>query len=85
MSNLHPTAVIASGAEVADGVEIGPYCVLGPHVKVGSGARLHSHVVLDGWTALGAGCQVFPFASIGTRRPMSLKRSARESSVISQV
>ena len=65
MSKIHPTAVIDSGAELGEGVEIGPYCVIGPHVKLGAGTRLMSHVVVDGWTSLGAGCTVFPFASIG--------------------
>ncbi len=65
MSKIHPTAVVDSGAELGEGVEVGPYCVIGPHVKIGAGTRLMSHVVVDGWTSLGAGCTVFPFASIG--------------------
>jgi UDP-N-acetylglucosamine acyltransferase len=46
-------------------VEVGPYSVIGPHVRIGDRSRIHPHVVLDGWTTLGAGCAVFPFASIG--------------------
>ncbi len=65
MSKIHPTAVIDSGAELGADVEVGPYCVIGPHVKIGSGTRLMSHVVIDGWTTLGEGCVVFPFASLG--------------------
>lgn len=67
MSQVHPTAVIGAGAEIGQGVEIGPYCVLGPNVKVLDGARLMSHVVVDGWTTIGSGCTIFPFASIGTQ------------------
>lgn len=67
MIDAHPTAIIAEGAELGAGVEVGPYCVVGPHVKLGGGTRLMSHVVIDGHTTLGAECQVFPFASLGTQ------------------
>lgn len=67
MSSIHPTAVIADGAEIGGGAEIGAYCVIGPHVRIGAGACLMPHVVVDGHTVLGAGCRVFPFASIGTQ------------------
>ena len=67
MTQIHPTAVVDPGARLGVDVEIGPYCVIGPHVAIGDRARLMSHVVLDGWTTLGAECRVFPFASIGTQ------------------
>jgi UDP-N-acetylglucosamine acyltransferase len=67
MSCIHPTAVIAPGAEIAEEVEIGPYSIVGPRVKIGAGARIMPHVFLDGWTTLGAGCTVYPFASIGSQ------------------
>ncbi len=47
-------------------VDIGPYCVVGPAVRLGDRARLHSHVIVDGDTWLGADCEVFPFAVLGT-------------------
>lgn len=65
MTEIHPTAVIDPGAQLGEGVRVGPYCVIGPHVKVGAGATLQAHVVLDGWTTIGAGCRLFPFACIG--------------------
>jgi len=67
MSGIHPTAVIAEGAQIGSNVEIGPYCVIGPKVKIGDGARLRPHVVIDGETAIGGGCNIFPFASIGAQ------------------
>lgn len=63
---IHPTAIIADGAEYDDDVEVGPYCVLGAKVVLGSGCRLHSHVVIDGDTQLGANNTVFPHAVLGT-------------------
>jgi len=62
---IHPTAVVHPGAEIGPGCEVGPYCVVGPKVVLGAGCKLHSHVVLDGVTRLGAENEVFPFASIG--------------------
>jgi len=66
MSRIHPSAIIASGAQIGADVEIGPYCTVGGQVKVGDGCRLLAHVNLDGRTTLGPGCLVYPFASIGT-------------------
>lgn len=62
----HPTAIIAPGAEIGADCTIGPYCVIGAHVKLGPGCVLHSHVVLEGHLTLGAECQVFPFACLGS-------------------
>jgi UDP-N-acetylglucosamine acyltransferase len=62
---VHPTAVVHPNARIGEACEIGPYCVIGEHVVLGDGCRLHSHVVIDGHTRLGAGNQIFPFASIG--------------------
>lgn len=64
---IHPTAVIHPKAQIGTGCEIGPYCVIGEHVTLGNDCRLHSHVVIDGHTALGARNEIFPFASIGLK------------------
>lgn len=65
MAGIHPSAIVAAGAEIGAEVEIGPFCTVGPHVVLGAGTRLISHAVVDGWTWLGEGCTVFPFASVG--------------------
>lgn len=62
---VHATAQVAPGAELAADVEIGPYCVVGPKVKLHAGVRLHSHVVIEGDTEVGEGCDVHPFAYLG--------------------
>ena len=67
MKAIHPTAVIHPGAQVGSGCFIGPYCVIGEHVVLEEGCRLHSHVVIDGHTRLGARNEIFPFASIGLK------------------
>ncbi|MBP7831137.1 MAG: acyl-ACP--UDP-N-acetylglucosamine O-acyltransferase [Kiritimatiellae bacterium] len=67
MAKIHPTAIVDPGAEVGADADIGPYCVVGPRVRIGAGARLMAHVFMEGWTTLGPGCTVFPFASLGTQ------------------
>lgn len=62
---IHKTALVEKGASLGENVFVGPYCTVGKGVSVGKGTRLHSHVVLEGRTEIGEGCQIFPFASIG--------------------
>lgn len=64
---IHPTAVIHAGAQLGADCEIGPYCIIGPRVVLGDRCRLHSHVVLDGFTTLGSDNEIFPFACLGTK------------------
>ena len=65
MPEIHPTAVVESGAELAENTFVGPYCVIAAGVRLDHQVRLHSHVVLGGDTYIGAGTQIFPFASVG--------------------
>lgn len=64
---IHPTAVIHPRAQVGADCEVGPFCSIGEHVVLGPRCRLHSHVVIDGHTTLGADNEVFPFACIGLK------------------
>ena len=65
MPQIHPTAIVAPGARLADDVEIGPYCVIGEEVSMAQGVSLKAHVVIDGRTTIGERTRIFPFASIG--------------------
>ena len=68
MSNndlIHPTAIIDSSAVIASDVQIGPYCIIGPQVSIGEGTKLHSHVVIGGYTRIGKNNEIFQFASVG--------------------
>jgi UDP-N-acetylglucosamine acyltransferase len=80
MPQIHPTAIIAPGARLADDVVIGPYCVVGEHVALAAGVSLKAHVVLDGRTVIGEGTRIFPFASIGFE-PQDLKYGGEESTL----
>lgn len=74
-ATIHPSAVVAHGAEIGPGVEIGPFCTVGPHVVIEAGARLVSHVVVDGHTRIGQGAQLYPFCTVGLA-PQDLKYKA---------
>lgn len=64
---VHASAVVAPEAELGAEVCIGPFCVVGPNVRLGDGVTLRSHVNVEGHTTLGAGCEVWPFASVGSK------------------
>jgi UDP-N-acetylglucosamine acyltransferase len=63
--NIHPTAIVQAGAQLAPDVLVGPYSVIGPEVTVGSGTVIASHVVITGRTTIGRGNRIFQFASVG--------------------
>ena len=65
-ANVHPTARIGAGTS------IGPNAVIGPDVRVGVNCRIGASVVIEGWTDIGDGTQIFPMASIGLA-PQDLK------------
>ncbi|MCR9071073.1 MAG: acyl-ACP--UDP-N-acetylglucosamine O-acyltransferase [Alphaproteobacteria bacterium] len=65
MAEIHPTAIVCKGAEIGSNTSVGPYTCIGPNVKIGKDCRIGSHVVIEGFTTLGDGNQVYQFASVG--------------------
>jgi UDP-N-acetylglucosamine acyltransferase len=78
MSYIHPTAVIAPSAEIADDVSIGPYCVVEDNVRIGSGTEIGAHAVVKRSTALGQRNRVFEHAVLGGE-PQDVKFSGEQS------
>ncbi|MBO6626681.1 MULTISPECIES: acyl-ACP--UDP-N-acetylglucosamine O-acyltransferase [Paracoccaceae] len=64
-ARIHASAVIEEGAVIGPDCEIGPFCVVGPEVTLAQGVTMKSHAVVTGWTEIGAGTVIFPFANIG--------------------
>jgi UDP-N-acetylglucosamine acyltransferase len=81
MPQIHPTAIVAPGAMLAEDVVIGPYCIVGEHVTLGAGVTLRSHAVVDGRTTIGDGTRIFPFAAIGLE-PQDLKYRGEDSALV---
>jgi UDP-N-acetylglucosamine acyltransferase len=81
MSNIHPTALVDSRAELDGDVEIGPYSVIGPGVRIGKATRIGAHAVVEGNTTLGENNVVFQFATVGSR-PQDLKYKGEESRLV---
>lgn len=65
--NIHPTAIIETGAQLGDDVSIGAYAYIGARVVIGNGTVLHHHANVEGLTTIGERCEVFPFACVGTK------------------
>jgi UDP-N-acetylglucosamine acyltransferase len=79
-ARVHPTAVIAPEADVADDVEVGPYAVLEGPVRVGPGCVLRAHVHLVGPLTMGRDNRVFTGAVLG-ERPQHLKYNGEPTGV----
>ena len=65
MAQIHPTAIVDPGAELAADVTVGPYSIVGAHVRIGEGTAIGAHCVIDGHTSIGRHNTFFQFTSIG--------------------
>jgi UDP-N-acetylglucosamine acyltransferase len=63
---LHPTAIVHPDAELDVGVEVGPYAIVQGTVRVGRGTRIGARVSIEGHTVVGADCEIFTGAVIGS-------------------
>jgi len=70
--SIHPTAIVAEGAQIPASCTVGPYCTVGANVVLGEECELVSHVVLDGHLTMGSRNRVYPFACLGVA-PQDLK------------
>lgn len=78
---IHPTAVIADGARLAEDVIIGPYAVIDSGVELAQGCQIGAHAVITGRTQIGANTRIFQFASIG-EQPQDKKYQGEDSALI---
>lgn len=64
-ATIHPTAIVHPDASIGAGTDVGPYVTIGPHVRIGRDCRIGAATVIDGWTEIGDGNEIFPMASVG--------------------
>jgi UDP-N-acetylglucosamine acyltransferase len=72
MANIHQTAIIEEGAQIAHNVTVGAFTIIGKNVKIGEGTTIGSHCVIEGKTTIGKNNQIFSHAALGTI-PQDLK------------
>lgn len=77
---IHPTAIVAAGAQLDSTVTVGPYAVIGEHVSIGAGTTVGPHAVIEGRTEIGMENQIFQFASVGAI-PQDLKFHGEETTL----
>lgn len=78
---IHPTAIIHSGAKVGPNVLVEPYAIIGDRVTIGEGTRIGAHTVIQGATEIGSSCEFFPMCSIGFP-PQDLKYKGEDTKLI---
>ncbi len=67
MANIHPLAVVESGAKIGKNVTIEPFAVVKSSVRLEDNVIIKSHSYIDGNTTIGEGTVIWPGASIGTK------------------
>lgn len=81
MPEIHPTAVVEDGAQLADDAIIGPWCYVGPKVRIGAGTRLISHVTILNRTTLGEHNTLWPQCTLGGD-PQDLKFHGEDAELV---
>ncbi len=79
-ANIHPSAVIDSTAQIAEGVTIGPNVVIGKDVKIGNGTRVIANAYIE-YAEIGKNCTISPFSTIGSE-PQDLGYKGEETKVV---
>ncbi len=59
-SAIHPTAIIAPLARIAEEAAIGPYAVIGEDAHIGSGTQIGAHSVIGAGCWIGDHCRIHP-------------------------
>jgi len=64
-ARIDPSAHVDPSAVLADAVEVGPFAWVGPKVTLGPGTVVMHHGSVHGWTRMGSGNRVWPYACVG--------------------
>jgi UDP-N-acetylglucosamine acyltransferase len=80
-TEIDPAAIVHPKAQVGAGTKIGPLAVVGANVRLGANCVVGASAVVDGWTDIGDGTEIFSFASIGLI-PQDLKFKGEETRLV---
>jgi len=64
-NNIHPTALVSDGAQIADDAIVGPFAIIGPDVTIGQGTEVKANAIIEGKTTIGKNNTIHSFAVIG--------------------
>lgn len=78
---IHPTAMVAASAELAEGVVIGPRAIVGPEVKLDRGVEIGAGAVVAGKTSVGESTRIYPMATVGSD-PQDLKYAGESTELV---
>lgn len=78
---IHPTAIVDSGARLGADVTVGPYAIIESNVEIDDGCRIDSHAIVASGARLGKRCHVFPYGVVGTL-PQDLKFEGEETTLV---
>ncbi|MDR2794842.1 MAG: acyl-ACP--UDP-N-acetylglucosamine O-acyltransferase [Holosporaceae bacterium] len=78
---IHKTAIVSPDVQIGENVKIGPYSLIEGNVELKNNVEIMSHVCIGGYTVVGEGTRVFPFATIGYA-PQDLKFKGEKSRLI---
>ncbi len=79
--NIHETAIVHPGAQLADDIEVGPYSIIEDNVTIDVGCSIGTHCLVAAGTRLGKRNTLTAFVSMGTP-PQDLKSVDCESELI---
>lgn len=65
MAEVHPTAIVEPGAELASSVCVGAYSIIRGRVRIDEGTTIGPHCVIEGRTTIGRDNRISQFNSIG--------------------
>ena len=79
---IHPSAVIAESAQVADTAHIGPNCVIGGNSTIGDQVVLEANCTVGEHTTLGQAVRLFPNVSVYSQCKIGARVRIHSGSVV---
>jgi len=80
-TEIDPRAIVHPRATIGEGTVVGPHATIGANVRIGANCRIGASAVVDGWTEIGDGTEIYPFGSIGLA-PQDLKYQGEETQLV---
>ncbi len=71
-TQIHPTAIVSSKAELAEGVIVDPYAIIEDDVIIGEGTYIGPHTLIGNGARIGKNCKIHNGAVVSTP-PQDLK------------